>query len=363
MSPYRTKMVSQINPEITNEWKTLWLKAKNANLFNSFDWFVMYIETTHKPYELYLTYKGKELVGVLPLCFSKCFGVNVMSPMNRHFSVNTPFLLESYDEELLYSLFQTAMSKRNLFITKIESEIVMILHKLFPELFFSLMAANPYIDLTDEPLRFVSKLNLKEMRRILRKYGQQLEFKTFDQHGNLPQLLEEMFDIDVQSGKKQRAMDIFSHSENREIFRNFVKYLRPFIWIHFMYYDQKPIAYVFNFMWKQTFLAYQASYLFDYRRVGPGKTIMMSLLEKLKRGPFTLFDFSGGVSSYKRDFTPYYYLQYNLFFARNPLIMFWWKAVNLARRTKQLLFPLKNTRDHEFLFKVFDEAQLKQNHL
>lgn len=348
---YQTEVIKNINAALIEQWKKLWERGENANIFNSYEWFLTCQKTFGiNNYEINVCFKNNNLVAVLPVFFTRCFGIKVTSTIANKYVAGSALLVENYEAPLLKHFFEEIISKRNLHITKIDSEAAVLLKKNFPRMFFPLISVNPYLEINNDPLRFMEKKNLYKLNRILKKNADCLDFKTFDNKNNLNKYVERVFETEQKSAKKQRHMDLFSKKENRDLYRNIVKYCNRFVSISFLRYKKEPVAYSFSFIYNKTCLGFQTSYLFDYRKLSPGKIMTMLLLTTLKDRSIELFDFSGGISSYKREFTPVYYFQYNLYYSKNIFVMQWWKLINLARRLNQILFPIKHTKDHEFLF-------------
>src|SRR5690606_35883245 len=138
----------------------------------------------------------------------------VRTPLGYDRVVNTPFLLKSYDGELLKYLFEDCITKEHLFIPKIDMKEVELLKTLFPDVFLSLISVNPYITLDQEPLRFLSTFRDKAMKRII-KHSPGLSVDVFGPEDDLEEKLSIRFDIDTQSGKKRQSMDIFTSEANR----------------------------------------------------------------------------------------------------------------------------------------------------
>jgi len=350
---YSVKKLERVDPAFINEWQKLWEASPNASIFNSYEWFLMAIKSRKvDSYEIFVCYdEGQSLAALLPLAITKCFGVRVFSPLCYTGILKTAFLVKKHDEGLLRYFFAEIIKGKNIYIPKLDLAEVNLLHKIFPSFFFSLFSVNPYIDLREEPLRFLSNTFRYKRRKIEKLYGKKLTLRTYGEKDDLENLLETMFDIDKNSAKSTKSMDIFSKDETREFFKNIVKYCRKFVDMAFLYYDGKPVAYIFNLIYKNIYQDYQTSYLNDYRKMSPGIILLVKLLVDLPVKGYQIFDFSGGISDYKRNFTTQYYIQYNLYYSSNPLVMFWWHGINFARRLKQLLFPIKFTKDHEFLFK------------
>lgn len=353
MEKYQTIIIKNIDTAFINQWKELWEKAENTTIFNSYEWFLSSLDTCKiTEYEIYACYKNHDLVAILPLFITKRFGIKIAQPIGYKF-VSTPFLVARYEEELFRYFFGQIAKHHNLYIPKIDLKGVKMLHDIFPQMFFSLISVNPYIDRRDNPYGFTSGKSNSEVRRIIRNNTGDLSFAVYDNKSDLISLLELMFDIEQKSAKKLRKKDLFSKIENKEYFINIVKHCSNFVQIAFVYYKNIPIAYDFIFKEKEKILGYQCAYLSEFRHLSPGIILGIKELESLENSQFKIFDFGGGISSYKQRFTTTYYLLYDLWFSKNILIMIWWKFINSLRRVNQILFPIKYTRDHEFLFKSF----------
>ena len=361
MNNYQIKILSSIDSRFVKEWQNLWKKSDNANLFNSYDWFVTCQnagEVTH--YQVFACYQDKELVAVFPTTSTKCYGINVTVPIGHTFIVDTAFLTKNYDHELLKHLFEKVLQK-NVYITTLDEKITTILKLIFPNLFFSLISVNPYVNFENDPLRFFGGSKMRKLNHIIKINQENLEFREYNQNDDLEKQLNVMFEVEQHSAKKQNAKDIFSQEENRQFYINLVRYSKKFVKIFFLYYQNKPIAYGFCLLSGNKLIGYQTSYLAEYAKLSPGKIMVKYLLETLKDKSIEVFDFGGGVSAYKQQFTPDYFFQYNLYHSNNMFIMLWWKSINFARRMKQIVLPEKFTKDHQFLFKTFSQLVATQH--
>jgi len=350
---YSAKLVTKIDVSLVRQWKALWETAENANPFNSYEWFLVCVNAGKiNKYQIIACYKDKELVAILPLYIARSFGIKTLSTLCNNFLVDTAFLIKKYDSVLLKFFFSYIFEIGNLHITKIDDKSANMLRRLFPKAFLALMSVNPCLELTGEPRRYVSKSNRKNIQKIINRNINRLAIREAAGLETLREALTSAFAIDRKSSKERKSMDIFSKAENRVFFRNLIKYCGDFIRIYFLTYDGKPVSYQFGFMYKDIFAAYQTSFLYKYRKFDPGKTMLTLLLERLKNSSVRLFDFGGGVSTYKQEFTPDARYLFDLYYSKNIIVMFWWKGINKARRIKQIVFPKKHTRDHEFLFKT-----------
>lgn len=348
---YTTKIVTKIDESFIQEWQELWESSENANLFNSYEWFLTCLDTKIvKEYEIHVCYKDGKLVGLIPLQRYQCFGVNVYGSICREYLLDTPFLIENYNKTLIKQLFISVFKRKNIYLQKIDEKAVDILHALFPKLFFSLSSVNPILAIQDDPFENTSESTMNRLKKIIKKNSENLHF--FDFSTNLDNHLETMFTLQKKTSKSARSLDIFANKETKAYYRSLTKNCGRFIKINFLYLDTLPIAYEYGFLYKHTYFGSQIAYHNEYKKFVPGKLIIYYLLDSLKNTGVNIVDQGGGISSYKAAFSNGYRTLYNLYYSTNNFIMMWWKVINKTRRVKQMLFPKKYTRDHEFLFKT-----------
>lgn len=352
MSPkYQIKTFYEIDQNLIKEWESLWINAVNATIFNSYPWFKATSKTKqlHKCV-IYLCYQNDELVAILPLVEEKRFGIKVLTTHLGSYISDEAILLKEYNAQLLKELIVEISKDNNLYLTRVSSTNVQDLKNIFPQIFFSVIGVNPIINLKGDPLSSFSKSSRKKLESILKKAGDMMVLRTFSEDDNLNELLKVMIDIDTNSGKQRNSRDIFTKEEEKRFFANLINYCRKYIEISILYYNDKPIAYTFNLKGGKVYFGYQTSYLFEYRKLSPGKLVLMKSLKEIAHSGYNLLDCGEGLSAFKQEFTKDYKLKYDLHYSRNSLVMFWWKSIIFARRLKQILMPEKNSRDYEFLF-------------
>jgi|SRR5579885_375751 len=349
---FTTAVITQLDESFIKQWKQLWENAANANIYNSYEWFCTYMEISkNKSYEIHVCYNDGKLVALLPLQHYRCFGIAVYGTLDKEHLGDSAFLLESFDKELLRIFFTDLFKKRKaLYLQKIDEKAVTILHEMFPTLFFSLISVNPFIDLRGNPFVSASSTMLSQMKKILRKNEGHIQFTSYNT--NLQTHLQTMFALQEESSKKARGMDIFANEDNKHYFQSLTKHCSRFVRINFLYFDSQPVAYEYGFLYKDKYTGEQISYHNGYKKISPGKLIVYFLLDYLAKKDVVFVDQGGGINEYKMQFTSNYRLLYNLYYSDNFLFLFWWKLINHIRRIKQICFPRKHTRDHEFLFKT-----------
>jgi hypothetical protein len=349
---YNIVTIKHIDDEFIKEWKELWESAKNANIYNSYEYFLTSLEISHnKNYKIYVCYKDKKLVALLPLQKYKCFGIGVWGTINKDHLVDTPFLMKKYDRNLFESFFSQIFAEGNVYIQKVDDGASELLHKIYPNTLFSLISVNPLVPLDGDPFVSASQSTIKLLRKIIRKNEGHLRFEMHNT--NLPKHMQTLLNFQKSTSKSKRSMDIFADKETKTYYVNLAKNASQIVWICFLYLDDILIAYQYGFLYRNIFVGDQIAYHDDYKKIRAGKLMVYYIIEELKKlGKVKLLDQGGGISSYKMEFSSEYRLLYNIYYSRNIFVMMWWKMINKTRRIKQILSPRKYTRDHEFLFKT-----------
>jgi hypothetical protein len=358
MSKLKLAILPAADPGIAGHWNKLWFHAKNATIFNSYPWFQVCL-ASHPGLncQIYALYLDNQLVAIAPLAKSFRFGVPTLSSIDDDHTVDTPFLLKDYSPKLVKSLFSHLMLQGNLYVSKLDPDISLVLHQIYPRLFLTNIFASPYIPFADDPLRFVSRSTFKNLRGVEKKFPGRVSYQIYDSSHDLKELTDKIFYIDQHSGKHRRSRDIFSKAENRDFYRRVIEKCSKYTLIGFLNFDGRPVAYQIGFKYGKIFMAYQTSYLNDFRYLSPGKAMIIELLKWLKQTDVNYFDFCGGVSTYKQEFTHLYHFQFDLYYSKNPAIQLYWTLINFARLVKKRLFPEKHTRDHEFQYLTFAQTQ------
>ena len=347
---YRTEIKRTLDEKLIHEWKKLWEKAENANIYNSYEWFISCLDAKLlTDYELHVCYKDDKLVTILPMEKYSCYGVNTVGTIGKEHLVDTSFLMESYDKELFKYFFGNLFKKRNVYLQRIDNKAAELLHKLFPHMLYSLISVNPIIDLTSDPTVNASSSTIYQIKKTLRKNEGKLRFAMY--RDELEKHFETMLQLQECSSKRARSLDIFMNEKTKNYYYSLVKNCAKFIRINMVYYEDTPIVYEFGFVSKDVYIGAQISYHKDYGKLAPGKLMLYYLFENLKKENVKTLDMGGGISSYKMLMTKDYRILYNVYTSNNIAILTWWKLVNKLRRLNQIISPKKNTKDHEFLFK------------
>lgn len=351
MKKYYTTVITKIDEELISQWKSLWNRSENATVFNSYQWFKTSLELQkNKKYQIYATYQNDKLVAILPLEPCSEFGIKALGSILKKTHVDTPFLLESYDKELFKHFFSKIFDKKNILLQKVDDKSSLILKELFPDLLLSTMSINPMVDISGDPFATTHHSTIKQLKKIIRQNEDSFRFVMY--RDNFDKHIKEVFDLQEESSKKARSMDIFSNKEIKDFYLTTIKNSKDLVSICFLYFNEVPIAYQYGYIYRGIFAADQIAYRNEYGKLRPGKMMLYFLINHLKKDNFSSLDLGGGISTYKTEFTDNYRLLYNIYYSKNTFITYWWKLINKTRRIKQILLPKKHTRDHEFLFKT-----------
>lgn len=353
MYKFATLQASDFSKGLHNEWKALWNEAPTANICNCVEWFLMAKESgKSQDIVLFTIRDDKKLVGIFAAEQKRIFGIKALVPLFAPYVVETPFLLVSEDKALLTFFLNNMQQQGNFYCAKVDGSTAWQLKAIDPRLFLSLMSVNPIIDATADPLRHLTSSNRKEILRQERKLSSRIKVSVANRPNDLRDAFSAMVAIDLESGKQQKGMDIFSKAENRELFAQFITHLADYVHIGIVRIDDIPASYIFSFITKKKCLNYQTSYLARFRKWSPGKLIIVAMLRYVQRNSLDLFDFCGGISAYKREFAPSFTVQYTVGYSSSKIVTLWWTGITAVRRIKQRLFPIPNTLDHLYLFRT-----------
>lgn len=352
MSGYRTVTYTSIDARLAQAWDKLWSNAANSSIFNHRRWFISIIAAYGiTDFRIHACYKGRTLVGLIPLRSYRIFGIRVTGSVGNNFLYGASFLVADYSSDLFFAFFQPLFHDSNFYLTRIEEKSAQILHRLFPGIFFSVMAGVPFISCHPNPLRYRSHSRIQDFERTISKYTGRLEFKTDSHTDNISMSPKDIFDIEQSSVKKIRGKELFSNPVNRSFYENIFQNWPESIQVTYLIFDGKKIANITNFMAKKICFGIQIAYLKGFNFLSPGKLLTYHTLKNLPLETVDIYDFGAGMSDFKRQFTPEYFLEYDLYASPNIFILSWWKFINSLRRAKKVLIPEKYTLDNRYLFK------------
>ena len=315
-----------LDGKLLSQWQELWQKSPYKNFFNSPTWFLA-CQKTFRPKNILILacFKDTKMVGILPLFESnKYFVKTYVCPGNQYLD-NSSILLLDQNPDILTSLINELSKYGNFYLCELEQAIANIAHIFINKLGIVKSSICSYLPLTPDPHRYISKRNNKTILKILK--NEQGNFRLKTTIGNMKGYMEAITQIESNSPKKAEHKDIFSDTLLRELYINLEKLNKKSFTINLLYYKNEPICYHYGFIYQDTYLDVNTAYKTTYRNLIPGKIAAFILLDKLVKMGIAIIDFSRGDNRFKREFTPYSYQQYSIFFSSNTLVMIWWKSL------------------------------------
>ncbi len=353
-NPYSVVTYYEITHEFRDTWRHLWNSAVNATLHNSPDWFDTSISAfPEKKYTVFACYKQNALVGILPVDLSNKFGVRVYTCPAQRFTIDDSLLLQSYESKIMQALIEEVSRRHPLYLPRVKPETARLMLDTTKYSFAYLLYVAPILGIKDKhPLRHLSKSNSKEMALLLKKYSSHLQYINHTYPENLENLFSVMVDIDAHSAKQKKSMDVLTRTEYQHFFRSFIAHYRKNIIITILYFDAKPVAYIFSYYSGKVLVAYQASYLTGYKFLSPGRLLFYLLLNDAQKFAVDTVDFCGGLNHYKIAYAPEFKYQYDVCITKNILYILWWKFIIYTGYVKQRFVKKKYSLDSKYIFRT-----------
>lgn len=352
MTQYSYQVHQRLDNALKIEWDQLWQQSRYATMFNSSKWFrTNYLASPKAEYTIFAFYTGAQLVGVYASEKRQFYGITTLSPVGSTHVIDNALLVESNSQAIIRYMFNVIAKHGNIHIPRINSDSAHGLNQAFPEASYVLLYVAPKMPIAGlDPLRYLSRSDRRELERLKRQYHVDLEYKEYRYPDNLDQQLNMMINLDTHSAKEARNMSVFSQSHYIDFYRAFIKEYRHSITISVLYYQKSPVAYIFSFSDKETFVAYQASYLREYKKLSPGRMLFYYLLGRLSQSQSKYFDMCGGTNVYKTAFVPTLTFHYDVLYSNNLMINLWWRCIILVGRLKQRVIPMKFSNDSRYIF-------------
>ena len=330
---YRIEEISKIEQEHLGNWQKLWDSSMKSHFFNSPTWFKVYLETFNvEKYRVFFCYQDKQLVGVLPLVFTKKFGIKVLASIGGKYDFldRSTLLLIKKDQKLVEAIFKKIKTKYNLYLAEVESCDARLFQGIDPRLSIEFSVNCPRMKVGEDILANVSKKQKKSLRKKIRKNGDKLEFKMF--RTDLEKHLEAMLALEQKSHKKRKGISVFKKPHMIKLYQTLVARASNSIGISFLYFEGIPIAHRFGFFYHDTFMSVHIAFDDEFRTIGPGKLLLFYCLEYFKQNGIKTLDFSVGDSYIKRQFADEKISQHNIYFTGSKLVLLWWKILLKMKR-------------------------------
>ncbi len=320
---YHITIHTTVEPQLFEEWQRLWEHSPLAHMHNSPQWFQVCHDGLKQKDSFLLTVRDDErLVVVFPLVKEKRFGINAICNIGRQYTDVSTLLLAEDKQELLDCVITKLMQMGNLYLGKFTPETTAALCMRYPQLAKQYASESYYLPLDPDPLAFMSGKNRNKLKKRLKDYRDHVSFSCYYDD---PDGISAVFEVEKKSTKAKEGKASFLTPGEQYFLQSITQHFKENFLIGVLSYKGIPIAYGTGFVYKHTFQAFITAHEGSYRFLSPGKLLTFYLFEEVKKRQITLFDFSRGRNDFKRDFTPFFYINEDVLFATNPLILLWWR--------------------------------------
>lgn len=331
MNNYTITIHRELTTDLLERWQQLWNDSTDAHFFNSPQWFLScrasFGLTT---YTLVTVEKEGIMEGILPLVHETKFGLPVLCSPGERFVDKSSLLLRKNDPSLLSILISQLTQMGTFYLQEVSTQIADAIVQENKTIIKKTASTNYYLSLENDPLQHMSNKNRNKIRNKITKYQEHLSYKCF--RGD-PRGLDLAFEMDKRSTKRKQGKSTFVRERERNFFKQLLKKNGQNVTVDILFYDNIPVIYGIGFASKKTFYACVTAYDDTYSFLSPGKMLHFYMFERLKADGKMLFDFSRGVTVLKKEFTPLYHTQYDLFYTQNVLLKLIWQTTNAAHTT------------------------------
>ncbi len=333
---------SQLDNKLFKEWESVWEKSKNAHIFNSPHWYEACINSQSYKKLLIVACRSKtgDLLGILPLVLDKRLGISAyMSPGNNYLDKSS--LLINFDNpgKILRPLLLSLSKMGNVYLTELPEEETRQIKNISPNRSAVISSVGRYLPTETEPFKYTKHANVRRTRKRIRDIERHIRLEFFSPE-NLHKYLRILNSIERGSSKKNSFKTVFSDKFLISLCSNLQKQSNNILKISLLYYDDKPICYLYGFYAKNIYHSCNTAYKSKYSQMLPGKVVTFLTIDELAKNGLKGVDFSRGDNAFKTDFTPFTYTQYSLLLTKNPLLYLAWELYCKIKPSLQNSFDL-----------------------
>jgi len=164
---------------------------------------------------------------------------------------------------------------------------------------------------TDLLLKKVSKKLRKKTKKLNRRVKDSLEFKRYMRDEVEEGLFSDIQSVTRHSWKAEKRKSVFLQERtegfHKKLFLNFTKY--GYLNISILRMDNKPIAYIYNFLYNNRLYNYSIDFDIRYSHVSPGTMLMLWSIENSDSKKIKEIDFGRGEEEWKMRLTQDFRMQ------------------------------------------------------
>ena len=291
--------------DFKKEWEELLEEDKEATPFQSWQWLEAY-EKFYKAGEVFIlgAYKKEKLLGIG--VFEKIKGkINFLGGGRTDYQDILALDKEKTWEVFLNFFWQSGFREFSFSFLREFSSSIKILENLSVKLGFSLkieqIGTAPFLKLPETWEEYLKNLTHHKRKEIKRKIKKLADFTTekFCFKKDFYQKMDIFFGL-YRASSPEKIMDKTKESFYLKVAEN----MAPFDWpeLCFLYFEEKPVAAYFSFIFKNRLFLYNAGFDRTYQKFSPGSVLLAFMVkEQIKLGRI-VFDFLQGDERYKYDF-------------------------------------------------------------
>ncbi|MCL5667021.1 MAG: GNAT family N-acetyltransferase [Patescibacteria group bacterium] len=331
------KEYEKLDSGLLEQWQKLWDKSPCAHFFNSPKWFSAFAKAYFPAgCSIVAAYENGSPAAFLPILKQKKFGITALTCPGGGHLAKLPLLAKENSREILGALAGYLAEKGSFYLPEVGQEAAGIMEKGGRKFVLREASVNPYFILNGDACYNFSERNKKQVRRKIKKFGSHLSLKSYK--GPNLEGLEIAFALDARSAKRSKGLLTFTDWRDKQFYRNLAGEFGEQLVVDVLSFDSEPVIFSVNFIYGKVYHFYKTAYHADYGRIAPGKLLLYYKCPSLFEEGFKILDFSRGDSRYKKEFTPLFYRQYDLFYANNVLLKWWWMAAAAASGVKNRLY-------------------------
>jgi|GEM_PF-3563978 len=318
----------ELNDGLLSDWQKLWDCSSFSHFFNHPAWFLTCKEIyPSDSYRIITVSDNNGLAAVLPVHEERKFGVKTLACPGGKRLDRCALLYRDIGEEALSSLFGYLIAKRNFYLSEANASIAEAAKRCKEGIATRKSSVSPYIPLLKDPFAYLSPKQGKKIARLLKRLEGRLEFRRFfgEAEG-----IDTAVIIDQKSRKAKEGRETFFGETDIRFLKGLIKNFGKQTVVETLYLDGRPFVFSLEFLYKNVCHAHVSSYDSSGHAFSPRKLLLRYTLPCLRREGIETFDFSRGTNSLKREFTPLFRTQYDIYYAKNPLVRMWWKAANIV---------------------------------
>jgi hypothetical protein len=323
----QTKISYEFNKIIFKEWKDLWNKSDLRHYFNSPFWYLACQATFNYSKSIFIKcYKEDRLVGLIPLVLTKRYGISTYDFPGEQYLDKSSLLIIEKNEGILIHLIEALSKVDNFYLSGIEEFSVRHFLQKRPSLKYSKSSNCLYLPLLPDAFRYLDSKHKRPIKSIILKNQTDLQLKMFGK--NTKNVLSLVNEIESASNKIGKNKNVFSDHNLIKLCLGLEKYQPGTLLTNVLYFKNNPVSYQFGFLYNTTFHLFQIAYKTSFANLLPGKVLLYLILPNLLKIGIRTLDFSRGETRFKKDFAPYAYRQYSVYYSNSKFVVLWWSTVN-----------------------------------